>query len=95
VTDRAGPEAGVVRVNSSLAWRPLLAIGASVVSFALLIERAGFVPAVVATVLVASVGAGTLSTRQALVLAIVVAGVMALLFVGLLDQPFTLLAGLR
>ena len=76
------------------ALRPCLAIPGSVLAFALLIERTGFLPAVVATVLVASLGAGTLTVRQALLLAITVAVVMAILFVGLLDQPFTLVAGL-
>jgi len=76
------------------ALRPCLAISGSVLAFALLIERTGFLTAVVATVLVASLGAGTLTVRQALLLAITVAVVMAILFVGLLDQPFTLVAGL-
>ena len=76
------------------ALRPCLAIAGSVLAFALLIERAGFLPTVVATVLVASLGARTLTVRQALLLAIAVAVVMAILFVGLLDQPFTLVAGL-
>jgi putative tricarboxylic transport membrane protein len=76
------------------ALRPCLAISGSVLAFALLIERTGFLPAVVATVLVASLGAGTLTVRHALLLAITVAVVMAVLFVGLLDQPFTLVAGL-
>jgi hypothetical protein len=76
------------------ALRPCLAISGSVLAFALLIERPGFLTAVVATVVVASLGAGTLTVRQALLLAITVAVVMAILFVGLLDQPFTLVAGL-
>ena len=75
------------------ALRPCVAITGSVLGFALLIERAGFLPAVIATILVASLGAGALSLRQALLLAATVAAVMAMLFVGLLDQPFTLVAG--
>jgi len=73
--------------------RPCFAIPGSVLTFALLIERAGFLPAVIATVMVASLGAGPLPIRQALLLAVVVAIVMAILFIGFLDQAFTLVAG--
>jgi len=72
--------------------RPCLAIAASVVAFALLIERAGYLAAVIAAVFVASLGSRESNVRQALMLAIVVAAAMAVLFVGLLDQPLRLIA---
>jgi predicted neutral ceramidase superfamily lipid hydrolase len=72
--------------------RPCLAIAASVVAFALLVERAGYLAAVMATVLVAARGSRELNVRQALLLAIVIAAAMAVLFVGLLDQPLPLIA---
>ena len=80
-------------MNRLSALRPSVAIASSVVAFALLIERAGFLPAVIATVLIASLGAGKLSVRQALVLAAGVATALAVLFIGFLNQPFTLVAG--
>jgi hypothetical protein len=61
-------------------------------AFALLIERAGFLAAVMVTVLLASLGSRELRVRQALILAVAVAAVMAVLFVGVLDQPFKLVA---
>jgi hypothetical protein len=61
--------------------------------FALLIERAGLIPAVMMTVLVASLGSATLRIRDALLLSMCMAVAMAILFVGLLDQPFILVAG--
>jgi predicted neutral ceramidase superfamily lipid hydrolase len=91
--DRLGPPAGSRDMTHPAALRACLAISGSVLAFALLIERAGFLPSVMATVLVASVGAGTLRLRQALLLASIVAAVMAVLFVGFLHQPFTLVAG--
>ena len=91
--DRLGKAARAGGMTRASARRPCLAIAGSVLAFALLIERAGFLPAVMATVVVASFGAGTLTLRQALLLAATVATTMALLFVGLLDQPFTLVAG--
>jgi hypothetical protein len=75
------------------ALRSCLAIAGSVLTFAILIERAGFLPAIVATVMTSSLGAGTLTVRQALLLAASVATALAVLFVGFLNQPFTLVAG--
>lgn len=75
------------------ALRPSLAVAASVLAFALLIERAGFLAGVMAAVLVASLATRELSVRQAVMFAMAVAAVMAVLFVGLLDQPFILVAG--
>jgi predicted neutral ceramidase superfamily lipid hydrolase len=72
--------------------RPCLAIATSVFAFALLIERAGYLAAVIATVFVASLGSRELNLRQALMLAFVIATTMAVLFVGLLDQPLRLVA---
>jgi hypothetical protein len=73
------------------AARPLLAIAGSVLAFALLIERAGYLAAVTATVLIASLASRELTLRRALMLAVGVATAMAVLFVGLLDQPLPLL----
>jgi hypothetical protein len=72
------------------ALRPSLAIFSSVTVFALLVERAGFLAAVMLTVLVASLGSREFGARQAAVLAVAVATAMTLVFVGLLDQPFAL-----
>jgi hypothetical protein len=75
------------------ALRPCLAVPGSVLTFALLIERAGFFAAVTLTVLVASFASPELSLRRALMLAAIVAVMMAVLFVGVLNQPFTLITG--
>jgi hypothetical protein len=73
--------------------RAWLAITSSVLVFALLIERTGLVSAVVATALVASLGAGTTTIREALICALCLAAAIAILFVGVLDQPFLLFPG--
>lgn len=91
--DGLGTAAGVGTMTAGSGRRPCLAIASSVLTFALLIESAGFLPAVMSTVLVASLGSRELSVRQALMLAVTLAAVMAVLFVGLLDQPFTLITG--
>jgi hypothetical protein len=81
-------------MTASPSLRPCLAIAGSVLAFALLIERAGFLAAVMSAVLVASVASRELSVRQALMFAAALAGLMAALFVGLLDQPFILVPAL-
>jgi predicted neutral ceramidase superfamily lipid hydrolase len=79
-------------MNPGRSVRPCLAIASSVLAFALLIERAGYLAAVMAAVFVASLGSRELNVRQALLLAFVIAAAMAVLFVGLLDQPLRLVA---
>lgn len=77
-------------MTRSPAMRPSLAVCGSVVTFALLVERAGFLATVMLTVLVASLGSRELGARQAVLLAVAVATTMAIVFIGLLDQPFAL-----
>jgi hypothetical protein len=69
------------------------AITGSVLVFALLIERVGYLAAVMSTVLMASFASRERNVPQALLLALLVTAVMAVLFVGLLDQPLHLVAG--
>jgi len=80
-------------VSANPALRPALSITASVLAFAVLIEDAGLMPAVAATIVLASFGSPGVPLRQTLVLAAVLAAALALLFVGLLDQPFILFPG--
>jgi hypothetical protein len=80
-------------VSASSGTRACLAVSGSVLIFALLIERAGLLPAVIATVLVAALGSRASRPRETLILAVCLAAAIALLFVGLLGQPITLLVG--
>ena len=90
LVDGLGPAARVDAMMAVSAVRPCLAIAGSVLAFALLIERVGYLAAVIVTVLIASRGSRERNVRQALMLAVVVAAAMAVLFVGLLDQPLAL-----
>jgi hypothetical protein len=81
-------------VPRSGALRSCAAISGSVLAFAFLIDRAGLIPATAVATFVASAGARTFDVRKALILSIVAAAGMAVVFVGLLNQSFTLLAGL-
>ena len=68
--------------------RSCLAIAGSVLTFALLIERAGLLPAVIGTVVVASLGDVQRRTRRTLILSVGLAAAVWLVFVVFLDQPF-------
>ena len=70
--------------------RPCLAVTGSVGAFASLVEHGGFVPAVMAAVLVASLGSSAVRIREALFLSACLAAALSLLFVLLLGQPFRL-----
>jgi NhaP-type Na+/H+ and K+/H+ antiporter len=80
-------------MNVHAGLRPCVAITASVLVFALLIEPAGLIPAVIAAVLVAGLGSRAIRLREVMIFAMCLAAAMALLFVGLLRQPFTVIAG--
>lgn len=70
--------------------RPWLAVVGSVLSFALLIETAGLIPAVIVAVAIASRGSGEMRLRDALLFGGALALAMAVLFVFVLGQPFPL-----
>ena len=91
--DGLGSAATGSTMKAGPAVQPCVAIACSVFAFALLIERVGYLAAVMLTVLIASYGSRELTVRQALLLSLVVTAVMAVLFVGLLDQPLRLVAG--
>lgn len=76
-------------MTASPALRPILAVGGSVLAFALTIERLGFPATVMITVLVASAGSRQMDGRQSLLFAVVVAAAMTAVFVWLLDQPLS------
>jgi hypothetical protein len=78
-------------IASATPRRASLAVVSSVVSFALLIETAGLIPAVMVTVLVASRASPDTSVRDALLCGVCLAVAMSVLFVVLLNQPLALL----
>lgn len=74
--------------------RSCAAIAGSVLAFASLIETGGLIPAAAVATFVASTGSRAVNIRDAVVLSVGVAAAIALLFVGVLNQPFMLVAGL-
>ncbi len=80
---------------SAGSWvRACLAVSGSVLIYAFLIERAGLLPAVVATVFVAALGSHASRPLETLFLAVSLAAAVALIFVTMLGQSIDLLVGL-
>lgn len=68
-------------------WRQLICIPLCVVSFALLVERAGLAIAVIVTVLIACLGGHRFRPVEAVISAVVLAVLTCTLFVRLLGLP--------
>jgi hypothetical protein len=73
--------------SATIAWRSLLAIGFGIALFALLLERAGLVPATLVLVLASSLAQPQWRPWRAAVLAIAVTAMVYLLFVVVLQIP--------
>ena len=74
-------------------FRSCLAIAGGVLAFALLIERTGLLPAVVAAVFIASLGDARRRMRTTLILSVCLAAAVWLVFVVFLGQPFSPIRG--
>jgi hypothetical protein len=78
----------------SLALRSCAATSGSVLAFSILIESAGLIAAAAVATFVASTGSREFDLRDALILSMGAAAAIAVVFVGLLNQPLSLVAGL-
>ena len=88
--DGVGKAAGEM-IASASPLRASLAVVGSVVCFALLIETAGLIPAVIVTVFVASRGSRDAPVREAILCGVCLAVAISVLFVVLLNQPIAIL----
>jgi hypothetical protein len=69
------------------AWRPLIALIASLIAFALLLDRAGLVLAIVTTTVIASSAAAPFRPVTSLILGVALSFMSTVLFVWLLGLP--------
>ncbi len=72
------------------AWRPLIALSASLIAFALLLERGGLVIAIIVTTQVASLATPHHRPLSTFLLGVVLSAMSAALFIGLLGLPLTI-----
>ena len=82
--------AGDAKAMGNLPWRQLLLIPLSVVSFAVLLERAGLAPAVFTAAMLAALAAARVRFWQALISAVLLTLLTSVLFVKLLALPVTI-----
>lgn len=71
------------------AWRPLIALTASLVCFALLLERGGLVAAIIATTVVSSLAAPGIRVLPTILLGVTLSALSTVLFIWLLGLPLT------
>ncbi|MCG6122255.1 MAG: tripartite tricarboxylate transporter TctB family protein [Microvirga sp.] len=71
----------------AFSWRPLLAIAAAVVAFALLLPRTGLVPATFVTTIVAMLGNAEARPKTIWITAIVITALCWTVFIALLGLP--------
>ncbi len=74
----------------SWAWRPLFALTAGQIVFAALLERAGLVAAIIATIAVSSMAAPNVRWVSTLLLGVVMSVLSTILFIWLLGLPLTI-----
>jgi hypothetical protein len=82
--------AGEVKPLPAVPFRPLVLVTLSILIFAVMLERFGLVPAILATVAVSCLGGHEFRIREALLLAVFLAAACVLLFHVALGLPFAL-----
>jgi hypothetical protein len=80
-------------VRGAWGWRPLGLITLSIVLFAAAVERLGFVPALVAMLMVSALAGRDFRLKEALVLTVVMSAVAVLIFPYALKLPYALFPG--
>lgn len=81
------------KVKGEWGWRPLALITLSIVLFGFLLDRLGFVPAILAMFFVAAAAGREFRFKEVLVLAIVMTAFAAAVFLYALKLPYPLLPG--
>jgi hypothetical protein len=81
----------IARQQVTIRLRPLAAIAAAVMVFALTLERFGLAPATVALVFISSLGALHWRPMRAAVLALVMTAAVYVIFIAILQMPFVFL----
>ena len=81
------------KVNGEWGWKPLALIAASIVLFGVLLDRAGMVPAIVATLFVAAAAGREFRFKEVLLLAVVMTTFSVVVFSYGLKLPYPLLGG--
>ncbi len=74
-------------------WRPLIALSASLIAFALLLERGGLVVAIIVTTQIASLATPRHRPLSTLILGVALSAMSTALFIGLLGLPLSVWPG--
>jgi uncharacterized membrane protein len=81
------------KVKGEWGWKPLALITLSIVLFGALLDRAGMIPAAVATLVVAAAAGREFRLKEVLILAVVMTAFSVAVFLYGLKLPYPLLGG--
>lgn len=81
------------KVKGDWGWKPLALITLSIVLFGALLDRAGMIPACVATLVVAAAAGREFRLKEVLILAVVMTAFSVVVFLYGLKLPYPLLGG--
>jgi len=81
------------RVKGEWGWKPLALISVSIVLFGFLLDRAGLIPATIATLFVAAAAGREFRWKEVILLAVVMTAFSVAVFLYGLKLPYPLLGG--
>jgi hypothetical protein len=89
-----GLRAGAEKLEGSLSLRALIILPLSLVLFGLLIDRAGFIPAMLALIIGASTAGSQFKLIEVLVFAVFLTAMCVIVFIWALGLPYELITGI-
>ena len=89
-----GLRAGAEKLEGSLSLRALIILPLSLVLFGLLIDRAGFIPAMLALIIVSATASSQFRLLEVLVFAAFMTAMCVIVFIWALGLPYELITGI-
>ena len=89
-----GLRAGAEKLEGSLSLRALIILPLSLVLFGLLIDRAGFIPAMLALIIGSSTASSQFKLIEVLVFAVFLTAMCVIVFIWALGLPYELITGI-
>ena len=90
-----GLRSGAEKLEGSWSLRALIIVPLALVLFGLLIDRAGFIPAMLALIICSAAASNQFRLVEVLVFSVLLTAACVVVFVWLLGLPYELIAGIR
>ena len=89
-----GLRAGAEKIEGSWSLRALVIVPLSLVAFGLLIDRAGFIPAMLALIIISAAASTQFKIVEVLLFSVFLTAMCVVVFIWLLGLPYELIAGI-